>query len=153
MQRGMNIHTPLSPITRLQACTALWCAATGRSRGALSSIVANDGGFFTRLDSPGATTTVATLQKFARFLGDAANWPEGHLVPVEVSAFLHAVGITPPAGGVSAGNAPEISTTVPAPPELSAGDPTSFPADRTTGAACDPAPGGAPAGAGAGANG
>ncbi|MGD9470637.1 MAG: hypothetical protein AB7G24_00905 [Novosphingobium sp.] len=141
----MNIHTPLSPITRLQACTALWCAATGRSRGALSSIVANDGGFFTRLDSPGATTTVATLQKFARFLGDAANWPEGHLVPVEVSAFLHAVGITPPAAPPSTGQAAAMSaTSIPD----SAGGTTSAAADRTTGAACAarsaPNPGGAP---------
>lgn len=114
---GMNVHAPPSPVDRLNVATQLWCEATGRSRGALASIVANDGKFFTRLDSPDATTTVAMLQRFARFLGDPANWPEGEdghrSVPEEVAAFVHVTGVSPATPDPATGQSGELSGDIP----------------------------------------
>lgn len=61
---------------RLFAGAEAWSAATGRSLGALSSLVTNHGGTLDRLRDPGAAVTDITLEKFARFLIDPANWPE-----------------------------------------------------------------------------
>ena len=88
------VEPVLSLVERLKLVAALWCLATGRTPGALSTIVANHGSFFDRLDAPEAGTTTATLEKFARFLVKPDNWPAG-LVPQEVCQFAHAVGITP----------------------------------------------------------
>jgi hypothetical protein len=80
-------------LDRLIIAADLWAAANGGTRSRLSRTVINDGGFFGRLESPGASTTTATLEKFARFLGDAANWPGG-AVPQEVCAFIHVTGVS-----------------------------------------------------------
>ncbi|MEO5605581.1 MAG: hypothetical protein ABIR02_08215 [Novosphingobium sp.] len=88
----MDNSEPLSLPDRLVAISRLWSAATGRSLGALASVVVNHGSFFERLESGGASTTTATLEKFARHLGDAGNWPDG-AVPREVREFSHMVGV------------------------------------------------------------
>lgn len=74
----------------------------------MASVVVNHGSFFERLESPGASTTTVTLEKFARYLGDAANWPDG-LVPDEVRAFVHVTGITPEAAAASPGKSADLS--------------------------------------------
>lgn len=89
----MHRSDPIPLLDRLIACSQLWSAATGRSLGALASVVVNHGSFFERLGGAGASTTTATLEKFARFLGDAGNWPDGD-VPSDVLAFVHVTGVT-----------------------------------------------------------
>ena len=86
---------PLVPtlVDRLRACSELWVqSAPARSLPRLGRLVMNDGGFFTRIETT-PTTTTATLERFARFLADPANWPD-EAVPDEVCAFAHVVGIT-----------------------------------------------------------
>jgi hypothetical protein len=99
---GMSNHLPppaasgtavVPLVERLKRVAQLWADANGRSLGALATIVANHGSFFERLAAPDAGTTTATLEKFARFLTEAANWPEG-MVPQEVCLFAHAVGVS-----------------------------------------------------------
>ena len=104
---GMSENQPTPLVERLKQCAALWSAASGRSLGALATIVANHGSFFERLDSPGAGTTTSSLEKFAGFLSDADNWPHG-LVPQEVCRFAHAVGVSAAACLPSPDNAAEI---------------------------------------------
>lgn len=70
-----------------------WARATGRSTGALSSVVANNGRALERLRDPANSVTDATLEKFAAFLGDPGNWPEG-AVPQEALDLAHRVGVT-----------------------------------------------------------
>lgn len=94
-------------VERLKLVAQLWVVANGRSLGALSTIVANHGSLFERLEVPGAGTTTATLEKFARFLSEAGNWPEG-AVPDEVCRFAHAVGISAGACALS----PDIGAEV-----------------------------------------
>ncbi len=82
---------PLSLIERLRLCAQLWVEATGGSFARLGRTVLNDSSFFNRIESPQGTTT-ATLERFARYLGDAANWPEG-AVPDEARAFALVTGV------------------------------------------------------------
>lgn len=93
----MDMPTPL--VDRLRECADLWTAAHAARPGRLGRLVINDGGFFTRIESPGASVTTATLERFARFLADPANWPEGEdgrgAVPEAVHAFAHVVGVCP----------------------------------------------------------
>lgn len=70
-----------------------WALATGRSTGALSSIVANNGRALERLRDPDTAVTDATLEKFAGYLADSANWPDGS-VPKEAIDLAHRVGIS-----------------------------------------------------------
>lgn len=76
----------LSLTDRLRACADIWCAATGRTLGALSTIVTNQGSFFERLGGERPSATTATLEKFARYLGDKASWPDS-TVPADVAEF------------------------------------------------------------------
>lgn len=94
---GMEQDQPTPLVERLKQVSALWVAATGRSLGALATIVANHGSFFERLDSPGAGTTTPTLEKFARFFVEPDNWPDAQ-VPLEVARFAHAVGVSAQVG-------------------------------------------------------
>ena len=86
-----------SLLDRLRNCAELWAEANEASLARLGRAVVNDGGFFARVERPEASTTTATLEKFARFLGDAGNWPEGR-VPAEVNGFLAVTGISSPPG-------------------------------------------------------
>jgi hypothetical protein len=88
----MDIPSPL--LTRLQLCAQLWAETNALSLARLGRDVVNDGGFFTRIQTPGASTTTATLERFAVFLSDCATWPEG-VVPPAVSEFARIVGVHP----------------------------------------------------------
>ena len=94
-------HQPTSLIDRLRHCALLWSEAHGRTIGALSSIVMNHGSFFDRFAAPGASTTTATLERFARFLGDPENWPDRD-VPPAVADFVRVVGVAAPTDGLAA---------------------------------------------------
>ncbi|MBA3053627.1 MAG: hypothetical protein FP826_01520 [Sphingomonadales bacterium] len=86
---------PVAPLVeRLRLCAQLWTDHNAATLARLGRTVINDGGYFARIDSPEASTTTATLEKFARFLGDGANWPDG-LVPEAVRDFVHVVGVCP----------------------------------------------------------
>lgn len=79
-------------VERLEECANVWARLSGRSLARLATIVMNDGKFFARLGQPNATTSAATLERFARYLGDSSNWPDG-TVPSEVIAFLQVTGV------------------------------------------------------------
>ena len=94
--------------SQLIACCAAWSEAHGCGISRIAKQVAGDANFFVRLGSPAATCNVATLEKFARFLGDPAKWPDG-VVPPEVIAFAHVTGVTAPATPVATGQIGELS--------------------------------------------
>jgi len=103
------METPVSPIERLRRCADLWLRAhsatvVGRppTLARLGRAVVNDGGFFARLADTESTTT-ATLDKFAHYLLDPVNWPEGE-VPDEARIFAHVMGVTRPADPASPDN-------------------------------------------------
>jgi hypothetical protein len=87
-----KITEPAPLVERLKAAAQAWVDANDASLARLGRLVMNDNGFFSRIDSNPVTTT-ATLERFARYLADAENWPEGK-VPAEVGAFLHVTGVT-----------------------------------------------------------
>lgn len=87
----MQSPTP-SLRARLFTAADAWCAATGRSLGGLSSLVTNHGSTLERLRDPGAAVTDVTLEKFARFFADPANWPE---VTDRPTAELHEGSVEP----------------------------------------------------------
>jgi hypothetical protein len=96
-----TLHTlaePIRPRDRLLAVAQIWAARTGRSLGALATLVMNHGGALERLTDPEKAVTDATLERFARFLLDPANWPAGESgvgdVPKEVFDFAHVLGVT-----------------------------------------------------------
>jgi hypothetical protein len=101
---------PLTLPERLRLSAQLWTERTGFTLARLGRDVVNDGGFFARIES-GAAPTTTTLEKFASYLGDAGNWPEG-IVPDEVAAFVHVTGVTPERVAASAGKAGDISPAV-----------------------------------------
>lgn len=68
----------------------------------LSKRVVDDGKFFDNLPTMRRGPSTDTLEKFAAFLADAANWPEG-LVPDEVREFAHVTGVCPMGAVPSAG--------------------------------------------------
>lgn len=107
----MNHALPTRLLDRLLAAATAWSEANDRTIGALASIVVNHGSFFDRLESPGASTTTATLEKFARFLGDPAQWPDG-AVPDVVAGFVHAVGVSPEGATAATGLTGEMSGQV-----------------------------------------
>ena len=88
----MNTLTALPLVDRLRQVAQLWADAHEASLARLGKSVVNDGGFFTRLVTQVQGTSTATLEKFARFLGDPGNWPEGD-VPQEAIDLAHRVGI------------------------------------------------------------
>lgn len=90
---GSQSSIPPPLVDRLRFCAQLWAEANDATFARLGTIVINDGGFFTRVESTASTTT-KTLERFARFLGDAGQWPDG-AVPSAVREFVHVVGVTP----------------------------------------------------------
>lgn len=96
---------PLSPlplVERLRKCAQLWADASEATLARLGRTVINDGGFFARVEETGSTTT-GTIERFAVWLIDPANWPQGE-VPQEVREFGHVTGVSAPVGDASAGN-------------------------------------------------
>lgn len=91
----------------LLACAHQWCAAHGDAKLAtLGRVAMNDTAFFTRDHRHGPTT--ATLEKFAAFLADLAQWPDG-AVPREVCEFVHRVEGRTPEACLATGKADAIS--------------------------------------------
>ena len=74
-------------------CADIWCGTNRASLAQLGRSAVSDSSFFSRPE-PARGPTTATLERFARFLGDAANWPDGE-VPEAVRGFVHVVGVTP----------------------------------------------------------
>lgn len=98
----MTTHSPPSLRQRLLAAANAWAVATGRTLGGLSAKVANHGHALDRLADPDKAVTDATLEKFARFLVDPANWPNG-AVAKEAVDLAHVVGVntqTAPASAI-----------------------------------------------------
>ena len=89
----MTIAQNPSLIDRLRHCAELWTRAHGATHARLGRAVVNDGGYFTRLDSQAKGTTTASLERFAQFLGNPGNWPEGHDVPKDVQQFVAITGV------------------------------------------------------------
>jgi hypothetical protein len=104
---------------RLLDAAEAWSRATGRTLGALSSIVSNHAQTVERLRDPGNKVTDATLEKFAAFLADPDNWPAGE-VAQEAIDLAHVVGVTLPCPVLSAGKTLADSRPLPACPSGSA---------------------------------
>lgn len=98
-------------IERLQRCAMLWTDAHAAVPGRIGRVVVNDAGVLPRISQPGASVTTATLEKFAAYLADPANWPEGS-VPQEAIDLAHVVGVTPNLPASSPGIASGISRAV-----------------------------------------
>ncbi len=96
--------------SRLFQAARNWCAAQGDDvpLSRIGKRVAGDANFFLRLEAPEATLQVATLEKFGRFLTDAANWPDEQ-VPYDICEFAHAIGISSDACVVYSGQPDEMS--------------------------------------------
>ena len=93
----MDTSPPLTQLDRLYRAADCWTAAHEASRARLARLVVNDTGFFSRLESGKANPTLATLERFARFFADGANWPDGRVpaaAEVEVAAFCHVNGVS-----------------------------------------------------------
>lgn len=99
---------PIPLIERLMTCAKAWAVANDRSLSRLATLVVNDGKFFTRCEDGTANPTTATLERFAQYLGDGANWPEG-AVPEDVAAFVHVVGVSPAEAATATGQADALS--------------------------------------------
>ena len=100
--------------TRLSHCADAWCLAHADGDGVraplsrLSKRVMDDGKFFENLGAMRRGPSTDTLEKFARFLVDPANWPGG-AVAEEAKVLAHVVGVTAPDACPSAGLSDEIS--------------------------------------------
>lgn len=118
----MNSHAPSSsrslplavaPIPlreRLIAVATCWAEKTGRTLGSLSTRVTGTGKTLERLiEDPARAVQDNTLEKFAVFLADKANWPD-EVVPEDAKVFAHVVGITLPEQAPSAGLQAESSS-------------------------------------------
>lgn len=97
-----------SLIDRLRCCAALYAEAHGAKPSRLSRLAINDAGFFDNLDARPKGPSIDTLETFARFVADAANWPDG-VVPDEALAFAHVTGVSAGGAGASPGKMGEIS--------------------------------------------
>lgn len=97
-------------------CGELWCASHAEDGdpaplSRLSKRAVGDGGFFTRMaDQKGVSTY--TLERFARYLRDPANWPGGD-VPADVCELAHRVGVTGESPALSTGQGGAMSGEVP----------------------------------------
>ena len=104
----MDQQITLSLTDRLRRCADKWVAANEASLARLGRAVVNHNGFFTDLDRMARGPSTDTLEKFARFLSDGGNWPEGRVPQVAVD-FAHVVGISADEAEVSAGLSDEAS--------------------------------------------
>lgn len=98
-------------VVRLRCTAQLWVAAQQSSPSRLALNVVNDRGFFTRLETQVQGVTTSTLEKFAVYLADPANWPDG-AVPQEAIDLAHVVGVSGANATLSPGIADGISRPV-----------------------------------------
>lgn len=100
--------------TRLASAANAWCRACSIEAGdcvplsRLSKPIMGDGKFFDGLQDMRRGPSTDTLEKFARFLADPANWPDG-VVAEEAKAFAHVVGVSAPADVAAEGTDGEVS--------------------------------------------
>lgn len=102
--------------TRLSLAAESWCAAHADENGvpAPASRLAraagyDDGQFFKNLPSSKRGPSTDTLEKFARFLVNPANWPEGKVAD-EAKALGHVPVVSVPAPTASAGLSSQTSS-------------------------------------------
>ncbi|MGX7896867.1 hypothetical protein [Tsuneonella sp. HG222] len=93
---------------RLKSCADLWAAAHESTTARLGRVVVNDTSFFSGLDARVKGPSIDTLEKFARYLAEPANWPDGQ-VPDDAVQFAHVCGVSAGAGVASAGKAGDSS--------------------------------------------
>lgn len=101
-QAPIPIEPGLSLAQRLKAAADAWCRAHDSSLARLSRIVINDTKFFAALEGSRKGPSTATLEQFARFLADPANWPEVdigmgggvRIVPQEAIELAHVTGVS-----------------------------------------------------------
>lgn len=108
LRPDLDAQPTLPLIDRLVLVAARWAAAHEATLARLGREVVNDGGFFGRLEAPGANTTTATLEKFARFLAEPGNWPGG-TVPGEAHRFAHIMGISASSGDPATSESAQIA--------------------------------------------
>ena len=102
------MRASITLVEHLLQCANGWASAQQSTLANLGRRVVRDTSFFTRLEKPGSSTTAATLEKFAGFLCNPANWPDGE-VPEEAAAFAHRVGVSAAAPAVANGKTGKIS--------------------------------------------
>lgn len=105
---------PKSLVEALCEVADLWCAAHTPEPAPLARLgrlAVGDGGFFTRLPKQTKGATTDTLERFAAFLLDPANWPGGG-VPQEARDLGHRCGVSLSVAALSAGKAQENSSGV-----------------------------------------
>lgn len=102
------MNEPLTLTERLLSASDCWTQAHDATLARLGKIVANDTAFFTNLAKMRRGPSTDTLEKFARFLADPANWPEGEVAD-EAKALAHVVGVSAPDSSASAGKGDETS--------------------------------------------
>ena len=96
--------------SKLKSAADAWCKAHDAPASRLGKAVAADAAFFDRVEGRDVLPcTVATLEKFARYLADPVNWPEGQVAD-EAKALAHVVGVTPDGVTASAGKSDEASS-------------------------------------------
>ena len=84
---------PPSLTDRLRSAAERWADAHESHLARLGKLVVNDTSFFTGLSVRVKGPSTDTLEKFARFLADPANWPEG-AVAEEAKALAHVCGVS-----------------------------------------------------------
>lgn len=92
----MTANTGKTLVDALMECAELWCVAHTPEPAPLARLgrlAVGDGGFFTRLPTQSKGATTDTLERFARFLLDPANWPDGRVVP-HAREFAHRLGVS-----------------------------------------------------------
>jgi len=92
MNAAMERSSPRLRMSLLAAAEA-WAAATGRTLGALSTVVSNYARTLERVRDPENRITDVTIERFAAYLADPDNWPGG-IVPQEAIELAHRVGIS-----------------------------------------------------------
>ena len=99
---------PPSLTDRLRSAAERWADAHESHLARLGKLVVNDTSFFTGLSMRVKGPSTDTLEKFARFLADPANWPKG-CVAEEAKALAHVCGVTCTSAAASAGLSGEMS--------------------------------------------
>lgn len=119
----MNCETVPPPmpesglVDALAAAAEQWTKAHADEAGCaaplsrLAKLAVGNPKFFDELPDMRRGPTTSMLERFARFLHDSTDWPDG-LVPVEVCRFAHRVGVSAEQGGSSAGKVGEVSSGV-----------------------------------------
>jgi hypothetical protein len=85
--------------SRLIEAAEAWAAAWAASEGAevpptrLAKRVMDDGKFFDWLAESRKGPSIATLERFGRFLTDPANWPDGRVADA-AEDFAHVIGVS-----------------------------------------------------------